>query len=77
VQESCSPSQVYEFIYLKELVWSSPISGMEEQKNPKWSRIEESSSPSQAYELIRYLKELVCPPLSQEWRSSRFKDGPG
>jgi hypothetical protein len=47
--------------YLKELVWTSPVSGMEEQQILQWNRIEESSSQSQVYELIPEGAGLVLP----------------
>jgi hypothetical protein len=60
--------------YLNELVWSSSISGMEEQQIFQWDRIEESS-PSQVNELIRYLKKLVLSSPYRDWKSSRFSCG--
>jgi hypothetical protein len=55
--------------YLKELVWTSPVLGMEEQQIFQWNRIEESS-PSQVNELIPEGAGLVLPCLRKEQYSS-------
>jgi hypothetical protein len=51
--------------YLNELVWSSPVSGMEEQQICRWSRMEESSSPSQT-KFIPHTWHSICIKMKNE-----------